>query len=81
MRSFYTNRSQKHIKKTDNLTIFFALLGSARIKADFRKLMKLTPGVNFINICLLEAFMHENTAVLNFYFVNNIMSDSNSTLN
>jgi len=31
-------------KKTDNLNAFFALLGSARIKAARRTLMKFTPG-------------------------------------
>jgi hypothetical protein len=35
-------RSHK-CKKTDNLTVFFALLGSAHLKADLRMLMKLTP--------------------------------------
>jgi len=33
----------KSAKKTDNLTVFFALLGSASIKAASRTLMKLTP--------------------------------------
>jgi hypothetical protein len=32
------------------LTVFFTLLGSASIKAVCRTLMKLSPGVNFINI-------------------------------
>ncbi len=31
-------------KKTDNLTAFFALSGSALAKAAHRMLMKLTPG-------------------------------------
>ncbi len=35
----------KSAKKTDNLTIFFALLGSARVKAAQRTLMKLIPGI------------------------------------
>jgi len=30
-------------KKTDNLTVFFVLLGSERVKAACRMLMKLTP--------------------------------------
>jgi hypothetical protein len=34
----------KRAKKTDNLTEFFMLLGSARVKAACRILMKLTPG-------------------------------------
>jgi len=34
-------------KKTDNLTVFFMLLGSARIKAASRTLIKLTPSLNY----------------------------------
>ncbi len=49
MRTFYEHRSQKH-KKTDNLTVFFMLLGHARAKAARKMLMKLTSGVNFINV-------------------------------
>ncbi len=41
----------------DNLTVFFDLSGSAFVKAAQRMLMKLTPGVNFVNF-LLAAFMH-----------------------
>jgi len=37
-------------KKTVNLSVFFALLGSASVKAARRKLMKLTPAINFINV-------------------------------
>jgi len=40
--SFYAHRSQK-CKKTDDLTFFFTLLGSASVKAVSRSLMKLTP--------------------------------------
>jgi hypothetical protein len=43
-------------KKTDNLTVFFALSGSARIKAAGKMLVKLTQGVNFSNI-LQAAFV------------------------
>ncbi len=41
--SFHTRRSQK-CKKTDDLTVFFALQGSACAKAACRTMMKLTPG-------------------------------------
>jgi len=41
--SFYARRSRKR-KKTYNKTVFFTLLGSARVKAVRRTLMKLTPG-------------------------------------
>jgi hypothetical protein len=34
-------------KKTDNLTVFFALLGSARTKAALTMLMKLTLALSF----------------------------------
>jgi len=34
----------KSIEKTDNLTVFFALLGSVCVNAARRMLMKLTPG-------------------------------------
>jgi len=37
------------VKKIDNLTVFFTLLESASVKAVYRMLMKLSPGVNFIN--------------------------------
>jgi len=37
-------------KKTDNLTVFFAFLGSVNVKATCKMLMKLTPEINFINI-------------------------------
>jgi len=34
----------RNLKKTDNLTVFFALLGSAPLKAACKTLMKLTAG-------------------------------------
>jgi len=37
-------------KKTDKLPVFFTLLGSGQVIAALRTLMKLTPGVNFINV-------------------------------
>ncbi len=37
-------------KVTDILTVFFVLLGSARIKAACKILVKLTTGVNFTHI-------------------------------
>ena len=44
MHSFYTFRSQKH-KKLLDLTVFLALLGSARLKAGLTMLVKLTIGI------------------------------------
>ncbi len=40
----------KSIKKTDGLTVFFALLGSAQVKAALKMLMTLTSTFNFNNI-------------------------------
>jgi len=40
--SFCTRRSRKR-KKTDNVTVFFTLLGSGSAKASSNTLMKLTP--------------------------------------
>jgi len=48
----FTRADPKSTKKTDDLTVFFALSGSACAKAACRMLMKLTPGVDF-----KEAFM------------------------
>ncbi len=43
-------------KKTAKLSVFFALSGSAHLKASSRKLMKLTPGVNFTDINAQRTF-------------------------
>jgi len=43
--SFFTQRSQKY-KMTEDLTIFFTLLGSTCVKALRITLIKLTPGIN-----------------------------------
>ncbi len=43
-------------KKIDNLTVFFALLGSALVKAALRTLMKLTP--NYKNSKKLIVKLH-----------------------
>jgi len=55
MSSFNARKSQKH-KKCSQVVSLFALLGSAHVKAVRKMLVKLTRGVNFINI-LLKAFM------------------------
>jgi len=49
MCSFYVCRSQKH-KKYSQVIGHFELLGSTWVKAFSKTLMKLTTGVNFINI-------------------------------
>jgi len=40
----------KEQQRQSSCNSFFALSGSARVKAACRMLMKLTPGVNFINL-------------------------------
>ncbi len=40
----------KVYKDTDDLTVFFMLLRSTSIKAARKMLVKLTPGLNFINV-------------------------------
>jgi len=42
-RSAFETEDHKSVKKTDNLTVFFALLGSVLVKAGCRMLMKFTP--------------------------------------
>ncbi len=37
-------------KKTDGSTVFFPFWGSALVNSFGKKLVKLTPGVNFINV-------------------------------
>ena len=43
LREAFTCEYPKSAKKTDSLTVFFALLGSFRIKAAHKILVKLTP--------------------------------------
>jgi len=57
-------RSQK-CKKTDKLTVFFALLESALVKAACKRLMKLTP----------PAGLRENSLIL-FGPNNQVVSDN-----
>jgi len=47
--TYSARRSQKR-KKTDGLTVFFGLLGSAHLKAAHKMLLESTPGVNLTNI-------------------------------
>jgi len=49
--SFYARRSQKH-KKTDNLSVFFTLLGSTHVKAVRRTFMKFSPDVT--TTCVMD---------------------------
>jgi len=57
--SFYACRSRKHQKILMTWLSFFSHSGSTSVKAVHRTLVKLTPGVNFINV-LLAAFSWED---------------------
>ncbi len=63
MISVYVQRSQKR-KKTDCLSVLFALLGTECVNAARKTLMNLSPGVNFINI-LQVAFMSTDSKSAN----------------
>jgi len=58
-------------KDSDDLTIIFALSGSARVKASRKILVKLTPAVNFINIRFAQLFPYYSLA-LNFFWQKNM---------
>jgi len=45
LRAAFTRADPEWAKKTENLTVFFVLSGSAHIKAAGRMLVKLTPDV------------------------------------
>jgi len=47
LRAAFAHTDPKSPKKTDNLNVFFALLGSARTKAALRMLMKLALALSF----------------------------------
>jgi len=57
MYSFNARRSQKRKKIQLSHKYLFTVLGSACVKTVYRTLMKLSPGVNFINV-LQAAFTH-----------------------
>ena len=54
----FAQADRDSIKKTVNLIVYIELVGSGRMKAAHRSLMKLTPGVNFILI-LLNTFVQK----------------------
>ncbi len=43
LRAAFSLADLKSAKKTENLTVFFVILGSGHVKASRRTLMKLTP--------------------------------------
>jgi len=50
LQATYTHKDPRSAKNIDNLTVFSALLGSARTKAALKRLVKLTPEVHFQTI-------------------------------
>ena len=54
LQAAFTRADPKSEKKQLNVTVFFALLGSAGVKAARRTLVKLTPGVVFQNNFLIH---------------------------
>ncbi len=50
LRSFLGERRGQKRKKDSEVVILFTLLGTTRVKAVLRTLMKLSPGVDFINV-------------------------------
>ncbi len=67
--SFYARRSRKR-KNTYNLTVFFTHLGSLRVKAVRRKLMKSTPGVNFIKVLQAAFTRTDPKSVKRYWWLN-----------
>jgi len=74
LRSAFAHSDPKSAKKTDGLTVFFALMRSGRIKADYWMLMKLNPIENslkkarpFLKILQMFSFLDSvpQTIVLN----------------
>jgi hypothetical protein len=57
----FTRTDHKRARKTVKLSVFFAHLGSAHLKAALKMLMKLTPGVNITNN-LHVAFLFKSVA-------------------
>jgi len=59
-------------KKTDSLTIFFAFLGSACVKASHKTLIKLTPGCCSLLLCFYtfkDCFYQKNKMIERIFFL------------
>jgi len=61
--SFYTLRSLKCKKRQSSCRSFFALLGSVCAQAARGTLVKLTPGLNFINVLRTAFTLSGSTSV------------------
>ncbi len=75
--AFFTRAIPKSAKKTDGSTVFFALLGSALVKAAHKTLMKLTP-IGHRDSELIECFadvsFKKKIASLYFFLFNYLMN-------
>ncbi len=63
----FARADPKSAKKTDNLTVFFAISGSTHAKAARRMLIKLTPGLidsKFPSYLILIKCIHRGKPVL-----------------
>jgi len=49
----FTFEDPKSANRTDDLTVIFVLLGSARVKAERKKLVKLTPSFALLFLTLI----------------------------
>jgi hypothetical protein len=70
----FTPADPESAKKTNNLTVFFTLLGSARVKAAQRALMKLTHDLLTISINFFPLFHFWE-----IYFVSGLMVTATTT--
>jgi len=67
-------------KNTDSLIVFFALLGSVRVKASNKHVDEIDHR-SISSTCLRAAFKCANAMALNFYLTNNATPNFTRTLN
>jgi hypothetical protein len=60
LREAFTILDPKSVKKIDNLTVFFTLLGSAHVIAKCSLETRIHPGVDFINNIFLANCFENN---------------------
>jgi len=64
LRKAFTGVALKSIRIQSSCLYLFTLLGSTRAKAEHRMLIKLTPGVNFINSLWADFYTSKFTLIL-----------------
>ncbi len=69
----------KSTKKTVQLSVFFALSGSACIRPAHRMLMKLTPGFDFINILLTALTLVDPKSIKRYWQLDWVLMLTGST--